>query len=121
MNWLKRKAREFDKDYDEMMKLYQEFQSLPKRKLIGGKYVVEYEGGYVHTGYVSVEDMETHDSGLAWLKTVFNDNAKTTKDLAEALFIYLDSADKCKNFLDGKVVKIRRDKGEFGSDILFNS
>ena len=74
-------------------------------------------------GYRKYRIASFSDSGLAWLKTVHNDNAKTTKDLVEALFIYLDSADKCKNFLDGKVVKIRKDdsRQEFGSDILFNS
>jgi len=80
------------------------------KKLIGNKYLVEINNAYFNNYYVVVTDMKAENVGAySWLPGKFHEKLKNEKRGAESLYEYLNSAEKCKKFLAGKIVKIRKE------------
>lgn len=90
-------------------KVLSEFDKVPHRKLIGKRYVVEIQSVYFDNYHVSVEDMQSRKSAYTWIGGIFNDKTREGKS-AESLYLYLNSPKKCKDFIDGKIVRVS-DKG----------
>ena len=109
--------------FDE--KMYMKFSKLPTRRLIGGRYLVEIESAYFHNKYVGVEDMNTGKTAYTWLAGTFHDKSRKGKS-AEDLYMYLSTAKRCKDFLDGKIVRVSNkslpsENEKWGKNILFDT
>ena len=93
-------------------------------KLVGKRYYVAIEEAYFGNKYVGVKDMETGERALAWLPSyLFNKKLKDRTKSAETLYNYLDTPEKCKRFLAGKITKVRTSPLEetWGENVLFES
>jgi len=112
-----------EEDWKLGSKIREVFVNVRKKKLIGGRYLVESKDAYFFNNYTAVEDMETGESAVAWGPETLHEKEPDPKRSAEALYLYLDTSQKCKDFLQGKITKVRKSQlgQSFGENRLFDS
>jgi len=111
---------------DPKYKLLAKYNKEPKRKLIGKRYLVTTDSAYFHNYYTGCEDLEIGGYVQAWGPGLFNDDEGkkfSWKKGAEALYLWLNTPDKCRKFLKGQVTKVRKNQlgDSFGQNKLFYS